>query len=175
MAVSMMHHMWNYAEDMNGFYYLEPEEIERREAYRRDPQAALAEGLFTEERLKSIAREWKERAGQAAKHGPALLGDNYAEVRYEDLLESPEEKLAPLLRFIGADAGKKTVEQVIEANRFERWAEGRKKGQEESAAFYRKGIAGDWVNVFTEKDKQVFKEVAGDLLIDFGYEEDNDW
>lgn len=36
-------------------------------------------------------------------------------------------------------------------------------------------MAGDWKNVFTEKNKQEFKAAAGDLLVRMGYEEDNDW
>ncbi len=41
--------------------------------------------------------------------------------------------------------------------------------------FLRKGVAGDWKGAFTERDKQVFKEVAGNLLIKLGYEKDNYW
>ena len=29
--------------------------------------------------------------------------------------------------------------------------------------------------MFTERDKEVFKEEAGDLLIELGYEKDVDW
>ena len=36
-------------------------------------------------------------------------------------------------------------------------------------------IAGDWKNHFTEEDRRVFKEEAGELLIRLGYEEDLDW
>jgi hypothetical protein len=53
-------------------------------------------------------------------------------------------------------------------------AGGRRRGQE-AASFFRKGIAGDWKNVFTEQDKRVFKAAAGDLLVELGYEENNDW
>jgi hypothetical protein len=39
----------------------------------------------------------------------------------------------------------------------------------------RKGIAGDWRNVFTEEDKRIFKREAGWLLVDLGYEKDVNW
>lgn len=174
-AVSMMHHMWNHAKDMDGFYDLEPEELEKREKYRNDPQAALAEGLFIEKRLRIIARAWAHQVAKASAYGSELMDENYTEIRYEDLLARPDEELGKLLRFLGADASQETVNECIEANRFEKWAEGRKKGQEESSAFYRKGVAGDWRNVFTEKDRTVFKEVAGEALIELGYEKDSDW
>jgi hypothetical protein len=172
-AVSMIHHMWNYAKDAGAFYDLEPEDIEKRDAYRKNP--ASANGLFTEKRLKGIARSWATRVGKAVAYGPALLGENYVEVRYEDLLNMPEEEIGGLLRFLGAYAGEETVKRCIEMSSFEKWSEGRERGEEDSSAFYRKGIAGDWKNVFTERDKEVFEEAAGELLIRLGYERDGDW
>jgi len=40
---------------------------------------------------------------------------------------------------------------------------------------FRKGLIGDWKNHFKEHHKQAFKKVAGQLLIDLGYEKDFDW
>jgi hypothetical protein len=31
-------------------------------------------------------------------------------------------------------------------------------------------VAGDWRNVFTEEDQRIFMEIAGNLLIELGYE-----
>lgn len=174
-AVSMIHHMWNYSKDVGAFYDLESEDLEKRDAYRENPASALAEGLFTEKRLTNIARSWARHVGKAVDDGPALLGGNYAEVRYEDLLQRPEEEVGRLLRFLGADVNEETVKRCIEAGSFEKWSEGRERGEEESSSFYRKGIAGDWKNIFTEDDKRVFKKAAGELLIRLCYERGYDW
>jgi hypothetical protein len=40
---------------------------------------------------------------------------------------------------------------------------------------YLKCIAGDWKNMFTERDKPIYKDVAVDLLIKLGYARDNYW
>lgn len=40
---------------------------------------------------------------------------------------------------------------------------------------FRSGKTGGWVNHFSEEHKSLFKEVAGDLLVRLGYEENNDW
>jgi hypothetical protein len=41
---------------------------------------------------------------------------------------------------------------------------------------FRKGVAGDWRNHLTTVEaKDIFKEMAGDLLIELGYEQDFDW
>jgi hypothetical protein len=173
-AVSTIHHMWSYVKDEGGIYELGPKELERREAYRRNSLVPLAQSLFTEERLADIAANWRTEVSRAVEDGPVLLGDNYLEVRYEELLERPMEETRRLLEYLGADAGEATVERLIETTSFERGSN-RRRGQEDSSSRFRKGIAGDWKNVFTEEDKRIFKEVAGDLLIKLGYEEDKNW
>lgn len=40
---------------------------------------------------------------------------------------------------------------------------------------FRRGKTGGWRTSFTPENKALFKEVAGDLLIQLGYEKDNDW
>jgi hypothetical protein len=175
-AIYSTHHGWNQAEDQGGTSKITPERLAKREAYRKDPQMLLktGEGIFPDGELSSSARRWRARVSKTVKDGPALLGANYGEVRYEDLLEKPEEEVRRLLKFLGADASKQIVRQCVSAASFEKLAGGRKRGQE-AASFFRKGIAGDWKSVFTEQNKQDFKATAGDLLIELGYEEDNDW
>jgi sulfotransferase 6B1 len=40
---------------------------------------------------------------------------------------------------------------------------------------FRSGKTGEWKKQFTPEHKQLFKEVAGDLLIRLGYEKDSNW
>lgn len=40
---------------------------------------------------------------------------------------------------------------------------------------FRRGQIGDWRSCFSERHKEVFKTVAGQLLIDLGYEKNLDW
>src|SRR5829696_729703 len=176
-AVSMLHHVWNRSTDQGGVQTLKPGEFERREIYRKDPKKLLqtGEGVFTEERLRGAARSWNSRVGKTAEDGPTLLGPNYTEVRYEDLLERPNEEVGRLARFLGADTSEKAVQQAVGSASFERLSKGREQGQEDTSSFYRKGVAGDWNNYFTERDKEIYKEEAGELLIRLGYERDLDW
>lgn len=175
-AVSVMHFLWSRASDQEiGIYDLEPEELRKRELYRQNPSAALAEGLFTQERLADLAKGWSNEVGEIVERGSAVLGDRYTEIRYENLLGQPEGEVGRLLGFLGADASEETVKKCVEATGFEQLSE-RKPGQEDSTSVrFRKGIAGDWRNVFTEEDKRIFKEQAGDLLVKLGYEKDHDW
>ncbi len=176
-AVSMLHHVWNRSTDQGGVQTLKPGEFERRDIYRKDPKKLLqtGEGMFTEERLRGAARSWNARVGKTAQDGPALLGPNYTEVRYEDLLERPNQEVGRLARFLGADISEKAVQQAVGSASFEKLSKGRERGQEDTSSFYRKGIAGDWRNYFTERDREIYKDEAGELLIRLGYERDLDW
>ena len=40
---------------------------------------------------------------------------------------------------------------------------------------FRSGKTGEWKKYFKEEHKKLFKDTAGDLLIQLGYEKDNDW
>jgi hypothetical protein len=40
---------------------------------------------------------------------------------------------------------------------------------------FRKGKVGDWKEKFSPENIMVFKDIAGDLLIQLGYEQSNDW
>jgi hypothetical protein len=174
-TVSKMHHRWRRGARKN----LHPVEIEKRDAFYQDPEAFLASqvGIFRKKRLREWAEDWRTRVGKAVEVGPALFGSNYTEVRYEDLLERPDKEAARLFRFLGADASSEVVEGCVEEASFEKGS-GRQRGQDDYPlrhGKYRKGIAGDWKNVFIERDTEIFKETAGDLLIGLGYEKDNTW
>lgn len=171
-AVSATHHTWNFGNVKSG-----SELAARRDAYREDPRKLLESGggMFAGNTLAKMAAEWGARVGRAVEDGPALLGANYAEVRYEDLLDRPEEEVGRLLEFLGAAADEEAVTRCVGSASFSKLAKGRERGQEDAASFFRKGVAGDWKNMFTERDKLVFKEEAGELLVKLGYERDDNW
>ena len=101
--------------------------------------------------------------------GPALLGENYTEVRYEDLLRGPEAEVELLLTFLTADPSEKSVTRCVEAASFERLSKGRKRGEEDPSSFFRKGVAGDWKQVLTQEERETFDREAGELLARLGY------
>lgn len=176
-SISGLHHKWNRATDEGGVHELTLEERDKRDRYREDPQGFLefGESIFSERLLREAARGWKFNVADAYRAGPALLEDNYAEVHYEELLQSPEKEFGRLFEFLGARSDEETVARCVQATSFEKRSGGRERGQEDTRSGVRKGIAGDWKNVFTERDREIFKEEAGDLLIELGYEKDKNW
>jgi hypothetical protein len=170
-AVSSMHHLWNHPLDLGGGLDLTPEEAEVRERYRADPQGFLeaGESIFTERRIITLAHSWRANVSRAIANGREMLGDRYVEVRYERLASDPVAETRRLLDALGADARPGPVARCVERASFERFSGGRVVGTEDSMAFNRKGIVGDWKSVFTPQDRALFEEEAGDLLAELGY------
>jgi hypothetical protein len=176
-AVSAMNHWWRLASDReDGVFELTPEELELRDAYSADREGFIRSGrsIFTEERLEQLARRWSRRVVKARRDGTALYGGRYLEIRYEDLLAETPETFQKILRFLDARRDEPVIKNCIAASSFERVSR-RKQGEEDATSFFRKGIAGDWRSVFTARDRDIFRRVAGDRLVEFGYESSHDW
>ncbi|MFC2074465.1 sulfotransferase domain-containing protein [Campylobacterota bacterium] len=97
-------------------------------------------------------------------------------IKYEDLLTNDYEILKnELIVNLNLPIDESRLKFAVESNRFSKLAKGRKHGEEDQGSHYRKGIQGDWVNYFTPKIKEQFKELYGDHLILMGYELDLNW
>ena len=176
-AISSVHHLWNSDVRDGGFHRLDPEQIRLRQEYREDPEGFLASGrsIFADGMLAGTARDWARMVRGAMHDGRRELGSDYLELRYERLLENGPEEVVRLLGFLGADARAGTASQCLERARFERSSGGRPAGEEDSSSPMRLGRAGDWRRVFNGEDKREFKEAAGSLLVELGYEQEGNW
>lgn len=174
--ISAAHNRWRASRQPQSAIKLPVEETHKRDSYFEDRQSFISTGhsLFTEKRLRNQARSWCRDVATADQAGRRLFGDNYRKVRYEDHLAQPHETLDRLFRFLGVSTAPDVVGSVVEANSFEK-VSGRARGEESPVAFLRKGVVGDWEEVFTERDKRIFKEEAGELLVRHGYEKDLNW
>jgi lipopolysaccharide transport system ATP-binding protein len=97
-------------------------------------------------------------------------------IRYEDLIENDLAMFGELLiEQCGLPLSEEQLRGVVLANRFERYTGGRARGEEDQGHHFRKGVAGDWKNHFTERVKAAFKARYGGLLVATGYEPDLSW
>jgi Sulfotransferase family len=170
-AVSHTHHRWNRVRPVEEGGRLTPEERDKRDRYRENAKRFLASGesIFSEQYILAAAKGWRSIVGNTHRDAPFILGDRYTEVRYEDLLERPEEEMGRLFCFLGASDDEGVVRRSVEKVRFEKVAR-RQRGDEDSTAVLRKGVSGDWRSVFTERDRRIFGQIANDLLVELGYE-----
>jgi len=145
----------------------------------RKDQTPFTDGtrsIFTENFIRNVASRWVNDLTETDAEAHGLYGKQYHTLRYEDLLETPFAEMKKLWKFLGVKKISKTLEKAIKAemssNPDEKWQAERNEG---IASFLTKGQAGNWQRLFSEKDKAVFKEVAGDLLVRWGYEKDLNW
>jgi hypothetical protein len=175
-TVSLLHHRWNRADEPHKPFVLSEDEQDKRKRYRQNPRTFGADGesIFDQTLLEELAENWTRVVSDARSEGRQYPG-RYAEVHYEDLLAHTPAEVSRLLYFLGADNDGKYVKQAIDSASFEKLSNGRTRGQEDPTSFFRKGVAGDWKSVFTDRDRETYKNIAGDLLIRLGYEKDYDW
>ena len=132
--------------------------------------------IFTETFIRRVTRGWIVNLQETEEEGEKLFENNYVALRYEDLLESPFEELTRLWKFLGVKKIDKSLANQIkaemESNPDEEWQSKRNEG---IASFLPKGHAGNWSHLFTMKDKSIFKEIAGDRLVKWKYENDSSW
>jgi hypothetical protein len=89
-------------------------------------------------------------------------------VRYEDLLSDTVVEMRRVFDFLGFNLSDSQIQAIVEKNSFERKAK-RKRGQENTKLFLRKGVSGEWREVFSEQQKQLAEEQCGDTLKQLGY------
>ena len=135
-----------------------------------------AHSIFTEAFIRRVAKGWVSNLQEIESEGKRLFGKNYFALRYEDLISKPFDEMTRLWKFLGVkkvdqSLGKK-IKIEMGSNPDEEWQAQRDEG---IASFLPKGQAGNWQRLFTAKDKSIFKEVAGEMLIKWKYEKNLNW
>lgn len=164
----------NFVEDSK---FLTNEDRRIIEDLKRD-QTPFTDGrrsIFTDTFIREIGQRWADDLTEIDSEAKRLYPGSYYSLRYEDLLAHPFAEMQKLWAFLGvsADAAlEMDVKKEMGQNLDEEW-QSRRAG--DIASFLPKGKAGNWRNIFTAHDRQVFKEVAGQVLVKWGYEKSTDW
>jgi len=144
---------------------------------RHDP-APFEDGrrsIFTEFFIRRTATDWANDLQETEDESRRLFGDNFYSLRYEDLLQHPFDEMKEVWDFLGVEAEpllEKNILDEMSSNPDEEWQSRR---NENIASFLPKGQAGNWTRLFSDKDKAVFKDVAGEMLARWNYEKDLNW
>jgi len=132
--------------------------------------------IFTEAMVRRVAKGWSTNLKETDDEGRRLFRRNYFGLRYEDLLKDPFKEMTRLWKFLGVKKVDASLERKIKAemasNPDEEWQAKRNEG---IASFLPKGQAGNWERLFTARDRSAFKQVAGDVLVKWKYEQDEEW
>ncbi len=158
--------------------FLSPEDRRILGDLRKD-QDSFATGkrsIFTEAFIRRMAGAWATDLVEVQAEANRLFPGKFFTLRYEDLLSRPFDELCRAWTFLGAAQSPASLEQAVAAemasNPDEEWQSQR---NGDIASFLAKGQAGNWRTLFSPSDKALFKQVAGDALVKWGYEKDSSW
>jgi hypothetical protein len=144
----------------------------------RNPEPYLQgeRSLFGEAGMRSAARRWVKTVNETHMEAKSCYGERYCSMRYEDLLARPWEEMQRVWQFLGAQGTSPELEQTMSAEmQSNPDADWQQEKNAEIAKSLQKGQQGNWCSMFTSRDRQIFKDAAGQTLIDWGYEKGMDW
>jgi len=163
---------------------LSPADARLREEFTRQPEPFLTgqHSLFSENRLRLEALSWAKNLAETEALGKSLFGLRYIHLRYEDLLAKPWDELCRVWKFLqtvdytDVEALGSELEAIVAAEmQSNPDAEWQMQKDRELAHVLQKGQRGNWQKILPARDRAIFKEAAGQALIDWQYETSFDW
>ena len=158
--------------------HLSKEDLAIREAFQRNPEPFMQgeRSIFTPKGFQRSVEGWVQNVTETEQLGKEFYNEHYISLRYEDLLDRPFDVMSRLWGFLGAGLDfpglRESVAEELQQNPDADWQR-QKAG--ELVEPLKKGKQGSWRDLFTDDDRQVFKTIAGQTLVDWGYEKDLDW
>lgn len=153
-------------------HQLSKEDLRIRTAFESDPEPFTSgqRSLFTEKGLRLAAEGWVRNVVETDSEGQRLFSERYHSLRYEDLLADPHAEMRRLWAFLGVDAHAPGSDAALDAELLSNPdAEWQQHKAGEIAQPLKKGRSGAWESTFTARDRQLFREVAGETLKAWGY------
>jgi hypothetical protein len=144
------------------FYALQSDEERLEFLIKGWPKAVQLKGFPREVDYPNIGERFRENLLW-------LSAPNCLAIRFEDLVcpETRPHIQANIAKYLIPEAGEGEIGDAVR-----KMDKGRSPPQSHT---FRRGVPGDWRNHFSNKHVNLFKEVAGQLLIDLGYEKSFDW
>lgn len=154
-------------------YQLSREDLRIRSDFSQDPRPYLngSKSIFTEKGLMFEATTWEKNVRETDDAGKNLYRDQYFSLRYEDLIKRPWEEMSRLWEFLGATSNIDGLPEKLAGElSLNPDAEYQQQKAGDIVDPLTKGKRGSWKDLFTERDRQIFLEIAGELLAQWGYE-----
>jgi len=158
--------------------FLSPEGKKIRQDFIDDPEIFFTgqRSIFTEDAITRAAEEWSFNVNNTILTAHELIGDQFYTLRYEDILAKTWETMSQLWQFLGVDPETEELHELVD-NEMQRNPDAawQKQKSNKIADSLQKGKKGTWRELFTDRDRQIFKQIAGKTLIDWRYETDIEW
>ncbi len=152
--------------------YLSDEDLAIRQDFRKDPTPFIngQRSLFTAQGLRRAAQGWVENVTQTHQYAQQIYDERYYSLRFEDLLQDPWKKMSEIWSFLGADMSLAELQEALSNELAQNPdADWQLQKAGEIAQPLQKGKSGSWREMFTHSDRQLFLEIAGETLLEWGY------
>jgi hypothetical protein len=159
-------------------HHLSGEDAQIRSDFARQPEPFLngERSIFTEKGLRRSAQGWARNVVETDQIARQLLGNRYYHLRYEDLLAQPWEQMSKLWSFLDVNPDLEGAREALDAElKRNPDADWQRQKADDIASSLQKGQRGTWRELFTPRDRKIFKAAAGQALVDWGYERSLDW
>ena len=115
---------------------------------------------------------WRSRVGRGRAAGRAIGADRYLEASYEDLVDDAETEVRRMCTFLGLEFAPEMLQYQKAAEEFIASSY----QPEAFTALVQPPTSGlrDWSNAMSQSDVALFEAIAGELLVDLGYERRNE-
>jgi hypothetical protein len=133
----------------------------------RDVALAFRDAPFGLDDVGELALHWRQRV-ERGRRGGAPLGPRYREVRYEQLVADTEPLVRDLCEYVRIDFEPTMLEYY--ARRDDLLRHSPSPSSQRSLALPPTVGLRDWRNDMATDDVTTFELLAGDVLVDFGYE-----
>lgn len=134
--------------------------------FNKYPKKLFDDELYVKDEMSSWSNHIKKRTKWLDKVKSDFKEIKIHIIKYEDLWKNIEEERAKLYQFLDLDPAEAKNLGKIERPGFKKV---------NNLSHYRKGVIGDWKNYFTKSVCNWVKKVAGQTLIDLGYEKNLKW
>ena len=141
---------------------------------RTHPRHKVVNGTLVKLNTRHPFRPCVERWHNDVREGLRFRGDSrYTEVRYEDLVNDPRPTLERLFEFLGEPFDERVLDFHAVGGRSRDFTNF-PQNPEATRPLSTKSVS-RWRSEFSADEMATFKEIAGALLIDLRYADDNNW
>ena len=154
--------------------HLSKEDLQIRSDFSQNAEAFLngERSIFTEKWIRNAAKSWVQSVSETDRLGKDLYGERYLATRYEDLLADLWQGMVQVWDFLGANPATDDLQSLLHAEMNQNPdADWQKEKAKDIAQSLDKGKQGAWNNYFTDRDRELFQQIAGETLSAWGYED----
>lgn len=133
----------------------------------RDVACSLLEVPWFSDNMEKIARFWADSVRMGRESGKRIGPSRYLELRYEQLIQQPEQQLQRVCDFLGEPMDRCMLDYHEDADAAippERRAWHQRVGRPVDSS-----RIGRWKTDLTRRQRRTLKKIAGDLLEELGY------